>query len=164
MECVDSIHAIKYLFKYIVKGNDSATFTIESKNTSENKSTDIDEIKLFQNKRYTSAGEGAWRIFCNEICEQFPPSNRLQIHLPGQQTVYFDASNKDQSIESIKRSETTKLTAFFDLCTTDEHAQKLLYERVPEFYTWNTNDKKWYRRKQQSTDEEIVDSIRRIFN
>ena len=23
----------------------------------------------------------------------------------------------------------------------DEHAQKLLYERVPEFYTWNTNNK-----------------------
>ena len=65
VECVDSIHAIKYLFKYIVKGNDSATFTIESKNTSENKSTDIYEVKLFQNKQYTSAGEGAWRIFCN---------------------------------------------------------------------------------------------------
>ena len=77
VECVDSIHAIKYLFKYIVKGNDSATFTIESKNTSENKSTDIDKIKLFQNKRYTSAGEGTWRIFCNEICERFPPSNQL---------------------------------------------------------------------------------------
>ena len=46
----------------------------------------------------------------------------------------------------------------------DEHAQKLLYERVPEFYTWNTNDKKWYRRKQQSTDEEIVDSIGRIYS
>ena len=115
VECVDSIHAIKYLFKYIVKGNDSATFTIESKNTSENKSTDIDKIKLFQNKRYTSAGEGAWRIFCNEICEQFPTSNRLQIHLPGQKTVYFDTSNRDQSIESIKRSETTKLTAFLSL-------------------------------------------------
>ena len=68
---------------------------------------------MFQNKRYTSAGEGAWRIFCNEICEQWPPSTRLQIHLQGQQTVYFDTSNKDQSIESIRRSETTKLTASF---------------------------------------------------
>ena len=68
-----------------------------------NNSTNMDEIKMFQNKRYTSAGEGAWRIFCNKICDQWPPSNCLPIHLPEQQTVYFDASNKDQSIESIKK-------------------------------------------------------------
>ena len=122
VECVDLVQAIKYLFKYIVKGNDSATFTIDStaessENTdsTNNISTGVDEIKMFQNKRYTSAGEGAWRIFCNEICEQWPPSNRLQIHLQGRQTVYFDASNKDQSIESIRRSKITKLTAFLSL-------------------------------------------------
>ena len=66
VECVDSIQAIKYLFKYIVKGNDSATFTIDSTaesssstDSTNNNSTNMDEIKMFQNKRYTSAGEGA---------------------------------------------------------------------------------------------------------
>ena len=78
--------------------------------------------------------------------------------------MYFDASNKDQSFESIERSETTKLTAFFDLCKTDEYAQTLLYENVPEFYTWNTGTKTWNRRKKQNIDERTVDAVGRIYS
>ena len=54
---------------------DSTAESSENTDSTNNISTGVDEIKMFQNKRYTSAGEGAWRIFCNEICEQWPPSN-----------------------------------------------------------------------------------------
>ena len=102
VECVNSVHAIKYLFKYILKGNDSATIKIGASiddNTSNdtsngNMETIKNEVEEFQNKRYVSAAEAAWRLRSNEICEQSPPIIRLQIHLPGEQIVYFDANKK----------------------------------------------------------------------
>ena len=41
----------------------------------------------------------------------------------------------------------TTLTAFFELCSTDNYAKTLKYAQVPEFYTWNKSTKKWNRRK-----------------
>ena len=67
--------------------------------------------------------------------------NRLQIHLEGEQTVYFDPSNKDQSIERIEKSERTKLIAFFRLNKLDKAAKKLLYRDLPEHYTWDSTKK-----------------------
>ena len=43
----------------------------------------------------------------------------------------------------------TKLTAFFSLCKNDSFAKKkLLYTEVPSYYTWNTKNKVFERRKQ----------------
>ncbi|XP_074096810.1 ATP-dependent DNA helicase pif1-like [Cotesia typhae] len=42
----------------------------------------------------------------------------------------------------------TTLTAFFNLCATDKFAKTLLYNEVPQFYTWNQSTKQFYRRKQ----------------
>ena len=61
---------------------------------------------------YVSSAEVCWRFPDNEIAEQKPSVNRLQKHLEREQTVYFDPSNKDQSIERIEKSERTKLIAF----------------------------------------------------
>lgn len=46
----------------------------------------------------------------------------------------------------------------------DKYVQTLLYKRVTEFYTLNKGEKIWNRRKQQSIDEGIIDSIRRIYS
>lgn len=67
VECVNSVHSIKYLFKYILKGNDSATIKIGASiddNTGNdtsngNMETIKNEVEEFQNKRYVSAAEAA---------------------------------------------------------------------------------------------------------
>ena len=76
------------------------------------------EVQEFQNKRYASGAEACWRLRENEIAERKPVVNRLQIHLKGEQTVYFDASDKYQSIERIEWSERTKITAFLNSIVT----------------------------------------------
>ena len=51
------MQAIKYTLKYLYKGSDQVTVTIEGN------AEDVDtynEIKQFQNKWYVSAGEAAW--------------------------------------------------------------------------------------------------------
>ena len=91
------------------------------------------EVREFQNKRYVSGAEACWRFRENEIAERKPHVNRLQLHLQGEQTVYFDASNTDQSVERIEKSERTKLTSFFELNanSNEDDIQKLLYCELP---------------------------------
>ena len=59
----------------------------------------INEVREFQNKQYVSGAEAAWRQCQNEVATRKPAVNRLQLHLPGEQTVYFDSNKKDESIE-----------------------------------------------------------------
>ncbi|KAK9733000.1 hypothetical protein RND81_04G037300 [Saponaria officinalis] len=61
--------AIKYLFKYIAMGPDKATLVIKEETN--------DEIKAYQDCRYLSAAEAAWRILEFEIHERNPLVIRL---------------------------------------------------------------------------------------
>ncbi|GAA0171615.1 hypothetical protein LIER_41192 [Lithospermum erythrorhizon] len=56
--CCD-IRAVKYLYKYVYKGHDKVMFHI----TSDTPRSYIDEIRTFQNARWVSPVESAWRIF-----------------------------------------------------------------------------------------------------
>ena len=56
--------------------------------------------------------------------------NRLQIHLEGEQTVYFDPSNKDQSVERIEKIQHTKLIAFLHPTQIELYSLRLLLNNV----------------------------------
>ena len=94
------------------KGNDQATLGVEDANNED--AEERNEVEEFKNKRYVSGGEAAWRNRGNELAERKPAVSRLQIHLPGEQTVFFDSNNKDESIERIEKSKRTKLTSFLN--------------------------------------------------
>ena len=126
------MQAIKYTLKYLYKGSDQVTVTIEG--NAEDADT-YNEIEQFQNKQYVSAD---WCQHQNEVADRKPAENRLQLHLPEEQTVYFDSNKKDESIEEIEKAAQTKLTSFFELNCQDEFAQTLLYQQIPKHYTWNT--------------------------
>nr|GEY59524.1 hypothetical protein [Tanacetum cinerariifolium] len=64
---------IKYLFKYINKGPDRVSATVDGE--------EVDEIKDFLNCRYLSACEVAWRIYRFEIHYRTPSVERLPFHL-----------------------------------------------------------------------------------
>ena len=169
VEYCHSVNAIKYHLKYINKGLDSATFTVDDANPSSDVSqdsneTETNEVQEYLNNRYVSPGEGCWRLRGNEVAGRKPSVSRLQIHLEGEQTVYFDADEKDQSMERIERSERTKLTSYFDLNARDEYARNLLYREIPEHYTWDQNSRKWKRRKRNPSGNEMLDMIGRIYS
>ena len=86
------MQAIKYTLKYLYKGSDQVTVTVED-NAEE---TEINnEVEEFQNKCYVSEDKAAWRQRQNEVADRKPAVNRLQLHLPGAQIVYFDSNKKD---------------------------------------------------------------------
>ena len=132
--CV-SIHSIKYLFKYVYKGHDCASITIER-----------DSMKTFIDARYICAPEAAHRLFEFKMRHMTFSVERLPVHLPGMQSVFFQPGEEDAALEKALRTD-SKLTAFFKLCESDPFAEKLLYADIPLYYWWS--DKKWKRRKKQ---------------
>ena len=106
-------------------------------------SRQVDEISDYQNARYVSNNEAAWRILEFPIHERNPPVQQLAVHLENGQRVYFteDTAVDRASGDPLK----TTLTEFSALCRMDYFAKILLYVDVPRYYTWNK--KSWNRRK-----------------
>ena len=141
VESCSTVKAIKYLFKYVFKGHDSASLEAS---VSEN-IVEHDEIKSFLETRYVSAPEAVWRL------SKFPMSHfshtvvRLAIHVPLHQMVYFQESQVDAAIDRAATAETT-LTAYFKLNESDSDARGILYPDIPMYYTWQSSGKQWKRR------------------
>lgn len=67
----------------------------------------------------------------------------LTVHLENGQHVYFNEKNASQKAAN---PPTTTLLEFFKLSAKDELAKTLLYEQVPNYFTWD--GKKFKKRKQ----------------
>lgn len=139
VELCSSIKSIKYLCKYINKGSDMAIFEVSTPNEP------IDEIKEFQMGRYINSNEAIWRILGFAIHERYPTVVHLSVHLENGQRVYFTEANAQQRVVNPPN---TTLTAFFQLCQTDDFAKTLLYNEVPTYFTWNATKREFQRRKQ----------------
>ena len=131
-----SIKSIKYILKYVHKGCDQAMFALQT--------SQVEEISDYQNARYVSSNEAAWRILEFPMHKRGPPVQQLAVHLENGQRVYFTEDNTlDRTSGNPPK---TTLTEFFAPCRVDSFAKTLLYVDVPKYYTWNY--KSWCRRKQ----------------
>lgn len=98
VEWCNQSRAVKYLFKYINKGNDRVTAGfIRNRNDSVD-TLNVDEIQQYYDCRYVSASEASWRIYGNEIHFRYPSVERLSFHLPNEQTVIF---TEEESIDDV---------------------------------------------------------------
>ena len=117
VELCMSIKSIKYVLKYVHKGYDQAMFALRS--------SQVDEISDYQNARYVSSNEAAWRILEFLIHERDPPVQQLAVHRENGQRVYFTEDNAlDRASGSPPK---ITLTEFFSLCRVDNFAKTLLY-------------------------------------
>ena len=90
--------SIKYLFKYINKGDDQATILIEN-----------DEIKRYLECTYITGNDACWRIFQFEMHFRDPCVERLPFHLENEQQVIFSDST---DLTKIVRKERVGITKF----------------------------------------------------
>ncbi|XP_054714667.1 uncharacterized protein LOC129224264 [Uloborus diversus] len=140
---MNSVKSIKYVCKYITKGNDQAAFILKN-------DKDIDEIEIYESGRYISSSEAVWKILGFPIHERYPAVIHLAVHLENGQRVYFTAHNIHNKV--VKPPETT-LSAFFNLCKIDEFARTLLYVEVPSYYVWQQSKKFTRRRRGEKIDQ-----------
>ena len=75
VEVCASVQAIKYINKYIYKGDDRTTVQLSDNN---------DEISKYLHGRYIGPTEAIWRLFEFPVYEEYPPVKHLAVHLPGQ--------------------------------------------------------------------------------
>lgn len=123
VEICSSLHAVKYLFKYVYKGPDMVSGEIRD---------DEDEIHSYVNGRYISATEGCWRIFGFPLHSEYPPVNRLNIHLENEHELDSNSSST--------------LISWFQLNQIDPNARKFLYYEIPQHYTFSNSQRKWKKR------------------
>ena len=98
-------------------------------------------------------------MFIWYFLQEWPPIERLPVHLPLQQAVNLRAGVPVQT--SLDRASVTKLLAWFQLnreeaemrqahpdrITAAHCAHNLLYCEIPQFYTWHKKERQWMPRK-----------------
>lgn len=124
----------KYVCKYVYKGHDCAQVSLESRN---------DEIKKFIDARYVSSPEACWRLFSFSLHGKFPSHQRLAIHLPNEQHVYYhDGDSLNDILESSRRKNTT-LTDWFLMNASSAEARNFLYTEFPKHFVWVKRKYAW---------------------
>ena len=105
VECCASTKSVKYLCKYINKGNDRLNVNTRVEGQPR------DEIQEHIDMRYCGSSEACWHIFSIAIHDRYPAVIALRVHLEEQQQIYFDESTE---LEALENQRDTELTAFFD--------------------------------------------------
>lgn len=153
VEICSTINAIKYMYKYIYKGQDRATFTVEASATDVGDNTtirvDFDEVEEYLSGRYICPPEACWRMLKYPMqwkSHAVIQLIQLTVHLPEMNYTIFDP----QHPERIPNQRHTMLTRFFEMCAEDVNASEPLYYEFPRQYTWVKESKNWKSRTQNS--------------
>ncbi|XP_074301371.1 uncharacterized protein LOC141632755 [Silene latifolia] len=131
VEWCNTARAIKYLFKYILKGPDKATAIISRDKE--------DEIKSYLDCHYLSACEGAWKIFEFEIHERSPAVIRLPVHLEGEQAVVLKDKDKLRVVIDKANESPTMLMGWMTANINYVEAANLTYAQMPTRFVWRDN-------------------------
>ena len=172
VEVCSTIRAVKYLYKYVYKGNDRTMIKISgTKNTTlktNDSSKAINEIQEYVDCRYISSIEAAYRLLEFSMHGRFPSVMPLMVHLPDEQYVVFDTNKTVEELKkAIKKSKKTTLKAWFDNNRKEietplseeelgsdvdgnlnPRGPDLLYHEYPKYYTFEKG--KFHRRKDNS--------------
>ena len=167
VEIVDNLAAVKYLYKYITKGNDRIIVRFDS-DGQPREDVVHDEIENFANVRFLSASEAYWKLYSFQVHYKNISVVKLPCHLENEQMVIIPEGVQPDLI----MPPVTKLTAFFELNKgNDELAKKLLYVNIPKYFVWKPRTKEqppyWKRRERGKTDENYEftsDAIGRMTN
>jgi hypothetical protein len=142
LEVCASIKSVKYIHKYIYKGNDRATLEMTG---------EVDEIKSYLDSRYISSTEAAWRIFEFAMHLEWPSVIRLPVHLPDEQMVFYDPDDNAQDVLECAAARDTCLTGWFKANANDNlvaaGAHDYLYQNFPSKFVWVKNRIAWKIRK-----------------
>ncbi|XP_076065260.1 uncharacterized protein LOC143039273 [Oratosquilla oratoria] len=112
------------------------------------KDDDVNEVRGYQEARYVNANEATWKIFKFPIHKSYPSVFSLDLHLQGENEVFYQEDMTKEVIDKIEKD--TQLTAFFKICSRDEFAAGLYYHEMPNFFVYNNNKSIWVERRNKS--------------
>ncbi|GKV43081.1 hypothetical protein SLEP1_g50419 [Rubroshorea leprosula] len=137
--------AIKYLFKYIHKGNNRVTAILSHPRGSG--SASLDEIQRYYDCRYVSACEAAWRIFGFPIHYRSPSVQRLSFHLEDKKYVIYKDNDDIEEVLNKVDSKRTMFEAWLEASRKFDFARELIYAKFPTQFVYNEQTHEWTKRK-----------------
>ncbi|GJY58348.1 helicase [Tanacetum coccineum] len=137
VEWCNGSKAIKYLFEYLNKGPDRATFVIQENiqkavHGEPKKVVAVNEIKNNLNYRYLAPCEAVWRLFSFDIHYSYQSVMKLNFHLEDQHAITLCDS---QNLPALLIREDIKITMFtewFELNKHETEARELTYAEIPK--------------------------------
>jgi hypothetical protein len=88
VEICSSIKAMKYMYKYIYRGPDGASYSVDKSKNGDK--VVIDEIKWFKDSRCITPLEVAYRLYGFSLYQMYPPVLQLTVHLPDMHMVAYN--------------------------------------------------------------------------
>ncbi|XP_071694488.1 uncharacterized protein [Rutidosis leptorrhynchoides] len=142
VERCNQIGSIRYLFKYINKGNDKITSHLCDQET--------DEIKQYYDCRYVSSCEAMWRIFSFDIHHHRPSVRILPFHLEGEHQIILD---EHEVIEQVLENPSVNTSMFLEWMKCNgcsQQARQLTYVDFPTKFIWDKDYRVWKLRKRKT--------------
>ena len=112
VEVVTASHMIKYLFKYVFKGADSASAAINAIQRIP------DHIGHFQDHRYLGSAEAFWRLYGFDTRWRSDTVYRMAVGLPGENEVRYREGEEDEAAE--RKQHPKHLDAYVLFCGAPE--------------------------------------------
>ncbi|XP_019163477.1 PREDICTED: uncharacterized protein LOC109159822 [Ipomoea nil] len=147
VEWCNQSRSIKYLFKYVNKGNDRVTAEFYNSGVEESTGKIIDEIKMYYDCRYISPPEAAWRIFAFDIQFRNPSVERLSFHLPNEQSIIFHDDDLVNDVVNRPTVAQSMFTAWFEANKKYAAGRQLTYSQMPTKFVWKNNKREWQPRQ-----------------
>jgi PIF1-like helicase len=129
-EIAGHIRSCKYVYKYCFKAPDYCHVA-------------VNEIDVFLSGRLLSCAEAVFRILGLRLHQEWPPVQRLDIHLPRQHSVVFNPCDDEDVISSQLLDSTSKLLSWFTLNQQDVSARQWRYVDIPEHFVWDVPARQW---------------------
>ncbi|XP_025678077.2 uncharacterized protein [Arachis hypogaea] len=139
--------SIKYLFKYVHKGNDRVTATLYNAGDPSEATQVVDKIRNYYDCRYISACEAVWRLFGYEIQEKEPFVIRLPFHLEDEQPVVYGETSNVNDIVEREISHRSMFLGWMAANMSYPYARSLTYAEFPTKFVWKDDSSKWFPRK-----------------
>ncbi|XP_019167570.1 PREDICTED: uncharacterized protein LOC109163271 [Ipomoea nil] len=147
VEWCNQSRSIKYIFKYVNKGNDRVTAEFYKTTMDEGGNEMVDEINMYYDCRYISACEAAWRLFSFEVQYRTPLVERLSFHLPDCQSVVFQDDDTIDHVLNRKTVGQSMFNAWFVANQKFKEASLLTYIEMPTKFVWKKDIREWHPRK-----------------
>ncbi|CAA0825292.1 Unknown protein, partial [Striga hermonthica] len=147
MEWCNQSRSIKYLFKYVNKGNDRVIATFHASNGDESSTRSVDEVKMYYDCRYVSSCEAAWRLLEYEIQYKHPSVERLNFHLENEHPCYYPDEVTIDEVVKKNKDAGSKFLAWMEANKKYPEARKLTYVEAPTKFTWHLETNSWEPKK-----------------
>ncbi|XP_057723392.1 uncharacterized protein LOC130939297 [Arachis stenosperma] len=147
VEWCNQSRSIKYLFKYVNKGNDRVTASFYRTANEDSGITECDEVSLYYDCRYISPCEAAWRIFGFNIHYRDPSVVRLGMHLEDEQNVIFQDHENLGDVAAKATVKESMFLGWFEANKKYPEAKRLTYAEFPTKFVWKAKQRVWDPRK-----------------